>query len=131
MCRFAPCLVLCSLPFPSVVLRFIPSRSLLGTELHCTIDVPKTMTERPTAEEALGHPWILSGLSYSDEELWYPPDEDNAVLHDDHDRAGDEECDGGAGGVVIEEYVGVGGIAVVEAEAEGEGGVVSPRRRSV
>lgn len=38
---------------------------------------PPAIIVRPTAREALDHPWIQAGLSYSDEELWYPPDDSN------------------------------------------------------
>jgi serine/threonine protein kinase len=36
-----------------------------------TIDPEK----RPSAEEALEHPWILSGFNLSEEDLKYPPEE--------------------------------------------------------
>ena len=36
-----------------------------------TIDPGK----RPTADEALEHPWILSGFNLTEEELKYPPEE--------------------------------------------------------
>lgn len=36
-----------------------------------TIDPDK----RPTADEALAHPWILSGYNLSEEDLKYPPEE--------------------------------------------------------
>ena len=120
---------------PSV---FVFSASFGDHSVRLSSPKPPTLEnhdDRPTAEEALSHPWILSGLAYSDDELWYPPDEDNAVRHDEHDGADDEECDGDGVGVVIEEYVGVGGIARVEGQVAGEVGgeevVVSPRRRSV
>jgi len=31
--------------------------------------------ERPTAEEALQHPWIVSGYNLTEEDLKYPPEE--------------------------------------------------------
>jgi serine/threonine protein kinase len=36
-----------------------------------TVDPDK----RPTADEALEHPWILSGYNLSEDDLKYPPDE--------------------------------------------------------
>jgi serine/threonine protein kinase len=36
-----------------------------------TIDPEK----RPSAEEALEHPWILSGFNLTEEDLKYPPEE--------------------------------------------------------
>ncbi|CAM9462665.1 unnamed protein product [Ectocarpus sp. 12 AP-2014] len=58
-------------------------------------------TRRPTATEALCHPWILSALSYSDDDLWYPPDEEQEQnrVHGEHATgAHDGEDDGGDGG---------------------------------
>lgn len=48
---------------------------------------------RPSAREALDHPWIQAGLSYSDEELWYPPEDGNGRGGDEaaRRRPGDEE----------------------------------------
>lgn len=123
----------------NVLPSFLPLFRPLAAS-RCNTRTTTNHHDRPTAEEALSHPWILSGLEYSDDELWYPPDEDHAVRQDEDDGADDEECDGGGGGggvavgVVIEEYVGVGGMAGVEGHVGGEGegeGVVSPRRSSV
>lgn len=134
------CLVLSCFCFrfrlTSSSLSFYSLRAFAPIKLTATlsdITLKSNQIKRPTAAEALDHPWILSGLSYSDEELWYPPDEGSAARQrqDGPDEAGDEECDGGGGGgVVIEEYVDVGGMAVVDGEIEGGGEVVSPRRRS-
>lgn len=38
--------------------------------------VPRAMLGRPLAHEALHHSWILAGMAYTDDELWYPPEDD-------------------------------------------------------
>lgn len=38
--------------------------------------VPRAMLGRPLAHEALHHSWIVAGMAYTDDELWYPPGDD-------------------------------------------------------
>ncbi|CAN0025978.1 unnamed protein product [Scytosiphon promiscuus] len=101
-------------------------------------------TRRPTATEALCRPWIVSGMSYTDDELWYPPEEGHAAeprhrhRHGDNDggcaedaegdgRGGNGASDVGDGTTTLEADDGFGGM---EGDAEG-GGTRSPRRQSV
>lgn len=64
---------------------------------------------RPTAREALDHPWIQAGLSYSDEELWYPPEDGNGRGGDEAARQqpGDEEEENDDEDEVDEDVLGV------------------------
>lgn len=68
---------------------------------------------RPEAKEALKHPWILSGLKYSEEELWYPPDQKHASsrsssLSAEEEHGNDQHAKGG-GAVGLAAAAEVGG----------------------
>lgn len=84
-------------PLPLVRLKKCQQRNQLPLAHTHT---PPHEKHRPTASDALRHPWILSGLSYPDEELCYPPDEANAVPQgedaeddeDDDELVGYDEC---------------------------------------
>lgn len=55
---------------------------------------------RPNASEALQHQWILSGASYTDEELWYPLNQASSS----HDG---DDTDGGEGSDAVEDEVSI------------------------
>lgn len=98
----------CFAPFLRLPVCYLRTRFFFFFFPDCT---------RPTAKEALSHPWILAGLSYSEESLWYPPE----------DRTG-ANCEagggGGGGGEGRDEDTGVGmGAGGDGGGGGGEGGV--------